>query len=638
MASSTKKFKTEVQHLLDLMIHSLYSNKDIFLRELIANAADAIDKARFTALTDKKIINDWAIKLTVDKDKNIIQVSDNGIGMNEKEVIDNIGTIAKSGTKAFMKALEEKKKSEADIPELIGQFGVGFYSSFMVAEKVEILTKKAGTDDSAVLWSSDGKSSYKIEAAEKEGQGTDIIVHLKDDAKIYMENWKISDIVRKYSDFIEYPITLPYEKVEKEGEGEDAKETKTVEIRTLNSQKAIWLKKASEISEDEHESFFAHLSHDGGKPAKSIQISAEGTSEFKALIYIPEVAPFNMFMPDFQKKGLQLYVRRVFITDECKDLIPDYLRFLKGVVDSSDLPLNVSRELLQDNAQIRKMQKTITRKTISELKKMQEKEPEKYAKFFREFGKILKEGIHMDYDNKEKLKGLVMYESMNSEPGKLISLQEYVDAMAPEQKEIYYITGESRQAVENSSALELFRSQGFDVLFMIDPIDEWIMPSMGQFAKFMFKSATKGDIELDEKSKKASEKVISKAAKEHKDILEAIQKELETNIKEVRFTNRLTDSACCLVGEENAMSAHMERLFKAMNQDVPENKRILELNPKHPLISGMQKLFDSDKASPELKKYAHLLYDQALLTEGSPIPDPLAFAKNVADLMVKAVK
>ena len=638
MSSSTKKFKTEVQHLLDLMIHSLYSNKDIFLRELIANAADAIDKARFTALTDKKIINEWAINLTVDKDKNYIRIADNGIGMTEAEVIDHIGTIAKSGTKAFMKALEEKKKSEADIPELIGQFGVGFYSSFMVADKVEILTKKAGSDESAVRWTSNGKSNYKIESAEKEGQGTEITVYLKEDAKIYMENWKISDIVRKYSDFIEYPITLPYEKVEKDGEGEDAKEIKSIEIRTLNSQKAIWLKKASEISEEEHESFFSHLSHDGGKPAKSIQISAEGTSEFKALIYIPEVAPFNMFMPDFQKKGLQLYVRRVFISDECKDLVPDYLRFLKGVVDSSDLPLNVSRELLQDNAQIRKMQKAITRKALSELKKMQEKEPEKYAKFSSEFGKILKEGIHMDYENKEKIKGLAMYESMNNEAGKLIGLQEYVDAMPPEQKEIYYITGESRQAVENSSALELFRSQGFDVLFMIDPIDEWIMPSMGQFAKFMFKSATKGDIELDEKSKKSSEKIISKAAKEHKDVLEVLQKELDANIKEVRFTNRLTDSACCLVGEENAMSAHMERMFKAMNQEVPVNKRILELNPKHPLVASMQKLFEVDKANPELKKYAHLLYDQALLTEGSPITDPLTFAKNIADLMVKAVK
>ena len=558
--------------------------------------------------------------------------------MSEAEVIDNIGTIAKSGTKAFMKALEEKKESEANIPELIGQFGVGFYSAFMVSGKVELLTKKAGSDDGAVRWTSDGKTSYHLESAEKAEQGTEITIYLNDDAKIYTENWKISEIVKKYSDFIEYPVTLPYEKVEKEGEGEDAKETKTVEIRTLNSQKAIWLRKASEITEEEHESFFAHLSHAGGKPAKAIQIAAEGASEFKALIYIPENAPFNMFMPDFQKKGLQLYVRRVFITDECKDLIPDYLRFLCGVVDSSDLPLNVSREILQDNAMIRKMQKNITLKVLSELKKMKEKEPEKYTKFFEEFGKILKEGIHMDYENKEKVKGLVMYETMNSEAGKLVSLQEYVDAMPSGQKDIYYITGESRQALENSSALELFRSQGFDVLFMIDPIDEWIMPSMGQFAKFQFKSATKGDIELDEDSKKASEKIIAKAAKEHKSLLEVIQKELDANIKEVRFTNRLTDSACCLVGDENAMSAHMERMFKAMKQEVPISKRILELNPKHPLVASMQQLFDADKANSELPKYAHLLYDQALLTEGSPIPDPLAFAKNVADLMVKAVK
>ena len=638
MSASTKKFKTEVQHLLDLMIHSLYSNKDIFLRELIANAADAIDKARFTALTEKEVSNDWKIELNVDKENNTITISDNGIGMSEKEVVDNIGTIAKSGTKAFMKALEEKKKSESDLPELIGQFGVGFYSAFMVAEKVEFVTKKAGSDDGAVRWSSDGKTNYKIESAEKAEQGTEITVHLKDDAKIYLENWKIGDIVRKYSDFIEYPITLPYEKVEKEGEGDDAKEVKSIEIRTLNSQKAIWLKKASEITDDEHESFFAHLSHNGGKPAKSIQISAEGVSEFKALIYIPEVAPFNMFMPDFQKKGLQLYVRRVFITDECKDLIPDYLRFVSGVVDSSDLPLNVSREILQDNAQIRKMQKVITKKILSELKKMKNKEPEKYAKFSEEFGKVLKEGIHMDYENKEKVKDLVMYESMNTEAGKMISLQEYVDAMPESQKEIYYITGESRKAVENSSALELFREQGFDVLFMIDPIDEWLMPSMGQFAKFQFKSATKGDIELDEKAKKESEKVISKAAKAHKDLLATIQKELDAEIKEVRFTNRLTDSACCLVSDENAMSAHMERMFKAMKQEVPVNKRILELNPKHPLVESMQNLFNADKGSPELQKYSHLLYDQALLTEGSPIPDPLAFAKNVADLMVKAAK
>lgn len=638
MSSSTKKFKTEVQHLLDLVVHSLYSNKDIFLRELIANAADAIDKARFISLTEKEISRDWAIKLSVDKEKKFLRISDNGIGMTEKEVIENIGTIAKSGTKAFLEAIEEEKKSAADIPELIGQFGVGFYSSFMVAEKVEILTKRAGSGESAVRWTSDGKASYQIESAEKDGQGTDITVFLKDDAESYLENWKISEIVRKYSDFIAYPVTLPYEKLEKEGKGADAKEKKSIEIRTLNSQKAIWLKKASEISEDEHESFFSHLSHGGGKPAKVIQIAAEGTAEFKALIYIPEIAPFNMFMPDFQKKGLQLYVRRVFITDECKDLVPDYLRFLAGVADSSDLPLNVSRELLQDNSRIRQMQKVITRKVLAELKDMKEKEPEKYAKFTSEFGRILKEGVHTDYENKEKLKDLLMYETMNHEAGKLSSLQEYVDAMPPEQKDIYYITGENRRAVENSSALEIFRSRGFDVLFMTDPIDEWIMPAMGQFAKFQFKAATKGDIELDEKSKKESEKIIAKAAKEHKSLLGFIQKELDADVKEVRFTNRLTDSACCLVGDEHAMSAHMERLFRAMKQEVPVSKRILELNPQHPLVAGMQKLFDADKADPELGKYAHLLYDQALLTEGSPLPDPLAFARNVADLMVKAAK
>ncbi|MDD5699206.1 MAG: molecular chaperone HtpG [Victivallaceae bacterium] len=637
MAAGTRKFKTEVQHLLDLMIHSLYSNKDIFLRELIANAADAIDKARFISLTDKSVADDWAIRLTVDKDKKFIRVSDNGIGMTEGEVIDNIGTIAKSGTRAFIEALEQKQKSAADLPELIGQFGVGFYSSFMVAEKVEILTKKAGSVENAVRWVSDGKADYTVTAAEKAEQGTEVTVFLKDDAKIYLENWKLGDIVRKYSDFIEYPITLPYEKVEK-GEGKDAKETKTIELRTLNSQKAIWLKKTAEISAEEHESFFAHLSHGGGKPAKTIQLAAEGASEFKALIYIPETAPFNMFMPDFQKKGLQLYVRRVFITDECKELVPDYLRFLKGVVDSSDLPLNVSREILQDNARIHQMRQTITRKVLSELKQLQEKEPEKYAKFFTEFGKILKEGVHMDYENKEKLKALLRYETMNSEAGKLVGLQEYVDAMPPAQQDIYYITGESRRALENSAALEIFRSQNFDVLFMTDPIDEWIMPSMGQFAKKHFKSATTGDIKLDAAGRKTGEELIAQAAEAHKSLLETLQKELEANIKEVRFTNRLTDSACCLIGDENAMSAHMERIFKAMKQDVPVSKRILELNPQHSLIAGMQRMFDADPANPELGKYAHLLYDQALLTEGSPIPDPLTFAKNVAALMAKAVE
>ncbi len=627
--AKTKKFKTEVQHLLDLMIHSLYSNKDIFLRELIANAADAIDKARFQSLTEKEVAREWNIRLEVNKDQKYLKVIDNGIGMTADEVVDNIGTIAKSGTKAFLKAMEEQKDA-ANLPELIGQFGVGFYSSFMVAEKVELLTRKAGTAN-AVQWTSTGKDNYSIEEAEKEDQGTEVTVYLKEDAKAYLEDWKISEIVRKYSDFIEYPIILPTVKTNDD-------KTETVEDKVLNSRQAIWLKKPEDITEEEHNSFFAHLSHHGGKPLKSINLSAEGTTEFKALLYIPEKAPFNLFMPEFQKKGLQLYIRRVFITDECKDLVPDYLRFIKGVVDSSDLPLNVSREILQDNPLIVKIQKNVVRKVLSELKEMMEKEPEKYRQFFVEFGKILKEGVHTDYANQEKIKGLVMFQTMNNEPGKLVSLKEYVDAMPPSQKDIYYITGESRAVLENSPVLEFFKSKGFDVLFMTDPIDEWIMQSMTQFDKKHFKSAAKGEIDVDADSKKEMEKVITEAKEKHKELVAVLQQELSDQVKEVRFTSRLTDSACCLVGDENGLSAHMERLFKAMNQDVPENKRILELNPKHPLIASLQNIFEADKKDARIKDYAGLLYDQALLTEGSPIPDPATFSKRVADLMVSALK
>lgn len=631
MSEHTKKFKTEVQHLLDMMIHSLYSNKDIFLRELIANAADAIDKARFESLTNPDIVRDWKIRLELDKNNKSIKIIDNGIGMTEAEVVENIGTIAKSGTKAFLKAVEEHKASSTDTPELIGQFGVGFYSSFMVADKVEMVTKKAGSSEPAVRWSSTGKDSYSIDEAEKADQGTEVTVFFKEDAQLYLESWKITEIVKKYSDFIAYPIILPVTKTNED-------KTETVEDRVLNSQKAIWLRKPSEITEDDHNNFFSHLSHFGGKPLKAIHISAEGSSEFKALLYIPEKVPFNIFMPETQKKGLQLYVRRVFISDECKDLIPDYLRFIKGVVDSSDLPLNVSREILQENKQIAKIQKNVTLKVLSELQKMQEKEPEKYQQFFHEFGKMLKEGIHTDMSNQEKIKDLAMYETMNTEPGKLISLKEYVAAMPPSQKHLYYIAGENRAMLENSPALEIFRSKGFDVLFMTDPIDEWVMQSMFQYDKKLFKPAAKGEVELDDDSKKETEKVIEKAAAEYKELVSAMQKELEENIQEVRFTNRLTESACCLVADENGLSSHMERMFKTMNQDMPKTKRILELNPNHPLVAALNSMFAKDNNDPLIKDYSHLLYDQALLTEGSPMPDPLAFARKVSALMLKSIE
>ena len=461
----TRQFKTEVQQLLQLMIHSLYSNRDIFLRELIANAADAIDKARFESLTHPGEAREWKIVIKADKDAKTLTVSDNGIGMTEDDVVENIGTIAKSGTRAFLKMLEEKGENGADIPELIGQFGVGFYSAFMAAELVELTTRRG--DAPAVRWSSRGEGSYELSPAEKETPGTEIVLHLKDDAEIYLESWKISEIVQRYSDFIAYPIVMPEKKV-----NEDKSET--VSERTLNSQKAIWLRKPSEITEDEYRSFYSHLSNFGGTEyLKAIHMTAEGTSEFKALLFLPKQAPFNLLMPDIQKKGLQLYIKRMFITDECKELLPDYLRFVCGVVDSSDLPLNVSREILQQNPLLGRIQTAVTGKVLAEMKKLLENDRENYEKFFVEFGRIIKEGLHTDRANAEKLKDLVLYESMNTPEGKRITLKEYVDAMPESQSDIYYISGEKREAVASSPALEYFRGKGYDVLFMTDPIDEW---------------------------------------------------------------------------------------------------------------------------------------------------------------------
>ena len=620
--AETMQFKAEVKQLLDLVIHSLYSNPDIFLRELIANAADAIDKARFAALTDDKLSRDWAIKLAIDKEHRTLSITDNGVGMTADEVKENIGTIAKSGTKAFLENL--KNAQTAGAPELIGQFGVGFYAAFMVADQVTIETKRAGMDAPAVRWVSNGTDEYTIEECERAESGTCITLHIKGDKDVYLENWKISEIVRKYSDFIEYPIILPFTKTNED-------KTTTVEERTLNSQKAIWLRPASEVTDEEHEAFFSHLAH-GGKPLTHININAEGTNEFKALIYIPEETPFNLFMPDLQKKGLQLYVKRVFITDNCEQLVPDYFRFLRGVVDSSDLPLNVSREILQENPMLAGIKRAVTGKVLGELKKMMERDPEKYKKFFKEFGKILKEGIHVDPVNQEKIKDLVMYETMNGKPGEQISLKEYINAMPPEQEHIYYIIAESRQLALASPALEIFKSKGFDVLLMTDPVDEFIMQSMMQYDKKYFKSANKGELEI-EKDPDAEEKALEEATKQHQKLLDFIFDKLQDKLSAVRLTRRLTDSACCLVGESNSISPQLERLLKAMNQPAPESKRVLELNPNHPVVGVMQKLMEEDPKSEKLAQYTELLYGEALLTEGSPLPDPLAFVKNVSALM-----
>ncbi len=622
----TREFKTEVRQLLDLMIHSLYSNRDIFLRELVANAADAIDKARFESLTHPEMAKKWEIRITPDKKAKTLTISDNGIGMTQDEVVENIGTIAKSGTRAFLKLLEEQGSKKEELPELIGQFGVGFYSAFMVAGEVVIVTKKAGSDAPAVRWSSRGEGEYELDSAEKSESGTEITLHLKEDAQQYLESWKLSGIIHKYSDFIEYPIVMPEVKVNED-------KTETVTDRVLNSQKAIWLRKPSEITEEEYKSFYSHLSNFGGTEyLKAIHLSAEGTSEFKALLFLPKQAPFNLLMPDLQKRGLQLYVRRVFITDECKELIPDYLRFVCGVVDSNDLPLNVSREILQENPQLARIEKAVTAKVLGELKKLLETDRKAYAGFFREFGRIFKEGLHTDFANAEKLKDLVMYESMNTEPGKMITLGEYVEAMPESQKEIYYITGEKRESVASSPALEYFRSKGYDVLFMTDPIDDWIMQQMFQYRKKNFKSIAKGDFEVE-----GAAETLKAAQEKFAGLVEFLKKALGDKVGEVRFSARLTDSPCCLITEGNALSPHLERLFKAMHQEIPESKRILELNPKHPLIEAMFELSKQSDKAPELEMYAKVLFDQALLTEGSPLPDPAAFAREVTKLLLKGI-
>jgi molecular chaperone HtpG len=644
MTKTVKKFETEVQQLLDLVIHSLYSNKEIFLRELISNASDAIDKIRFESHSNMELLegnSDWKIKLHADKDAGTLTISDNGIGMSMDEVAENIGTIAKSGTRNFVAALQEQKLSEH--PELIGQFGVGFYASFMVADKVVLTTRRAGEKQFGTRWESTGDGSYTIEECEKESRGTEIVLHMKEDMKEFLDEWRIRSIVKKYSDYVQYPVVMDVTRSEpvKDQDGNVIEGGGTIDTtteETLNSMKAIWTRPKSEITEDEYLEFYKHISHDYDKPLSIIHYSAEGVSEFKSILYIPSHKPFDLFMRD-QKKGVHLYVKRVYITDNCEALLPDYLRFIKGVVDSSDLPLNVSREILQEDVQLKRIQKSLVSKVISTLAEMKEKNAEDYLKFWNEFGAVIKEGVHFDYANKEKLQDLLLYESSKTEKGKFVSLKEYAERMPEGQKEIYYITGMSREAVENSPYMEALRKKDYEVLYLTDPVDEWVVQTLTSYNEKHLKGIDRGDLELDtEEEKKAQEAKKEEAKKEYGDLIGFIEETLKERVKEVRLSSRLTESACCLVADEMGLNANMEKILKAMNQEVPEVKRILELNPDHPIMQVMTGMYESDKGNPKLKDYCELLFDQALLTEGSPIKDPLRFSKLVSELMVAGAK
>jgi molecular chaperone HtpG len=558
--------------------------------------------------------------------------------MTAEELDSNIGTIANSGTKAFLKELASA--DAADRPELIGQFGVGFYASFMVADKVELITRKAGTDQ-AYKWTSSGDGTYVIEEAERDAAGTSITLHLtsseEEEADDYTQEYKLRQIVKQYSDYIAFPVVMDVTRKEKDEEaskeGEDPVYKDVVVEETLNSMKALWTREKSDIEDDEYHQFYKGAFHDYEDPREIIHWKAEGTSEFTGLLFLPSKAPFDLFYSE-DAKGLHLYVKRVFIMNDCKDLLPSYLRFVRGVIDSSDLSLNVSREILQNNPLIRRIGKNVVSKVLGTLKTMQEKQPEEYEAFWSEFGRVLKEGMHTDYANKDKISHLLRFESTKTEPGNTIRLKDYLDRMQPDQKEIYFLTGESRSLVENSPLLEKFRQKDIEVLFLVDTIDEWVIPALTEYEEKPLKAIHRGEVDLDsEEEKKEREEQKKEAEDTYKSVLEALKEQLGDKVKDVRLSDRLTDSASVLVADESGIDANMERMMKAMGQEVPIVKRTLELNPGHPVMDKLKAMVEADAKAESIGEYAELLFDQALLTEGTPLENPAHFARLVSKLM-----
>ncbi len=640
-ASSTGKetfqFKTEVQQLLNLIINSLYSNREIFLRELISNASDAIDRLRFESQTKPDLLaedTEFQIKIIPDKENHTLEVRDNGIGMTYDEVMENIGTIAKSGTGAFLEALQKAQENDTLTPELIGQFGVGFYSSFIVAEKVTLITRSAGEKE-GVKWESSGDGAYTLEPVDKPERGTRVILQLREkaeDDQDFTDEFTIRRIVKKHSDFVAYPIVMDVERteelsdeealVDKDGNKIEGQTKTVVEEETLNSMKAIWLRDKNEITEEEHAEFYKHMGHDWNPPLTHLHLKMEGVIEYVALLYIPSQAPFDLFHPE-RKHGLSLYSKRVFIMDDCRELFPEYLRFIKGVVDAPDLNLNVSREILQQDAVVRNIRKNLVKKVLNLLADM---EAEKYETFYKEFGAVLKEGIHTDFENRDKISELLRYRTTKSED-EAISLKDYVARMKPDQEEIYYITGDNLTALLNHPHLEQLKEKDFEVLLMTDPVDEWVVQALNEYDGKKLKSAEKGDLGLEEVDKKKKGKYAK--------LLKAMQNQLDDKIKEVKPSGRLKDSVACLSGDVYDMSAYMEKILKASGQQLPETKRVLEVNVDHPAMARMQSLFEKDKHDPQLAEYIDLVYDIALISEGGRIENPSRFSRTIGTLMAE---
>ena len=633
MKQETRAFQTEVKQLLHLIINSLYSNREIFLRELISNASDAIDKVAFKAQTDAAILNgdsEFEIRIEPDKEARTLTIRDNGIGMTFDEVHENIGTIAKSGTAGFMAALEASKNDGTIAPEMIGQFGVGFYSAFIVAKKVVLETKAAG-EAMGVRWESEGDGEYTVSEIEKESRGTTITLELREseEGDDFTDTFTLKNIVKKHSDFVRHPVRMemesfepiPEEEQEKDEEGK-AKETMkpVVKLETLNSMKAIWARAKSEVTEEEHKEFYRHVSHNWDEPLDTLHMRFEGMHEYDVLLYIPSKAPMDLFQRD-RKHGLQLYCKRVFIMDDCKELLPEYLGFVAGVVDAPDLNLNVSREILQQDRLVANIRKNVVKKIFDMLKNMDE---ETYATFWKEFGPVVKAGIPTDFDNKEKITELLRYPTTKSD-GKMRSLKDYVADMKEGQDAIYYITGENLQALMNSPHLEALKAKDYEVILMNDPVDEWVVEGIREYDGKSLKSAEKGDLDIEKPSEEKTENF--------KLLFDFIQKELDSDVKEVKASSRLTDSVSCLAGDAMAMSAYMEKIMQATGQEMPKQKRILELNLTHPVMEKVKGLFETDPTAPMLKDRIRLLFDLALVAEGGKVDDPAGFAKRVGALM-----
>ncbi|MFA6970022.1 MAG: molecular chaperone HtpG [Gallionella sp.] len=628
MTASTNRetmgFQTEVKQLLQLMIHSLYSNREIFLRELVSNASDACDKLRFEALhNDSMFENDSELKISIsyDKEARTLTISDNGIGMNRDEVINNLGTIAKSGTREFFSKLSGDQQKDAG---LIGQFGVGFYSAFIVADKVVVTTRRAGENiDQGVSWESDGGGEFSIEMCDKAQRGTSITLHLREDQDDLLSGHKLRSIIRKYSDHIIQPIVM------KKEEWKDGNQITTDEDETVNQASALWARSKNEISEDEYKAFYKHVGHDYEDPLAWTHARVEGRQEYTQLLYVPARAPFDLWDHNAQH-GIKLYVKRVFIMDDAEQLLPSYLRFVRGIVDSNNLPLNVSREILQESKDIKAIREGCTKKVIGLLEDLAANDAEKFTTFWGEFGQVIKEGVGQDFANKEKIAGLLRFASTHTDTAdETVSLADYIGRMKEGQDKIYYITADSFNAAKNSPHLEVFRKKGIEVLLLSARVDEWVVGSLTEFKEKSLVSVAKGGLDLGALEDEAEKQDQEKQATEHKDLTGKIETSLAGRVKEVRVTHRLTDSPACLVADEDDMSGNMARMLKAVGQKIPESQPILEINPQHPVVIRLK------AETQHFDDWAAVLFDQALLAEGGQLDDPAGFVKRINHLMLE---